>query len=196
MRAAGGRSRSRHPKGLRRRQLQLLSLKAWQEQVSLIGTDFEGEDFQAGYSTSGMRRWPRSSSSCGRGTTKAKTVVWAANIHVARAPAPNGVRPMGGLLVAAKLGRDYVSFALAAYRSKLQLVASCEVREGLYPINRSRAHDLGEDALLVDLAKSSYLRPASTKWAPSRSCRASISTGRLLETSERMQALAWPPCQP
>jgi erythromycin esterase-like protein len=176
--------------------LQLLSLKAWQEQVSLIGTDFVGEDFAAGFNKRDEAMAKIFFLLRERKFPKAKTVVWAANIHVARAPAPNGVRPMGGLL-AARLGRNYVAFALAAYRSELDFVASCEVRESVPGSIEDRLHDLGEDALLVDLAKSSYLEPriyemGTFPFLPRQHFNGIV----FLETSERMQALAWPPCQP
>lgn len=47
----------------------------------------------------------------------AKTVLWAADVHIAQNELPNGERPMGSHLEAA-LGADYVSFAITAYESE------------------------------------------------------------------------------
>ena len=56
---------------------------------------------------------------------------------------------------------------------------------------------LGEDALLVDLARSSYLRPrvyemGTFPFQPRRH----FSGILFLENSERMQPTAWSPCRP
>ncbi len=127
---------------------------------------------------------------------KAKTVVWAANIHVARAPVQDGVRPIGSFL-AARLGRSYVNFALAAHRAELDLVGACEVREAGPGSVEDRLHALGEDTLLVDLARSSYLRPRVYEMGIFHFLPRQHFNGIVfLETSERMQPTAWPPCRP
>ena len=169
--------------------LQLLSLKAWQEEVFLIGGDFargfnkRDEAMAKVFFLLRERNFP-----------KAKAVVWAANIHVARALVPNGARPMGSFL-AAKLGRNYVNFALAAYHAEVD-VGACEVREAVPGSIEDRLHALGEDALLVDLARSSYLRPriyemGTFPFQP----RLHFNGIIFLETSERMQPTASAPCR-
>jgi hypothetical protein len=177
--------------------LQLLSLKAWQEEVFLFGTDLVGEDFAQGFTKrdEGMakvffllreKNFP-----------KAKTVVWADNVHVARALLPSGARPMGSFL-AAKLGRGYVDFALTAYHTGVEGGPTCTVREAVPGSVEDRLHALGEDALLVDLARSSYLKPRVYQiggvftYKPRQHFNGII----FLETAERMQPTAWPPCRP
>jgi erythromycin esterase-like protein len=176
--------------------LRLLSLKAWQEQVFYIGDDYVGEDFAKGFNKRDTAMAEVFFLLLERNFPRAKTVVWAANIHVARALVPNGARPMGSLL-AARLGRNYVTFALAAYRAELDFLGRCEVREAVPGSIEDRLHALGEDALLVDLARSTYLRPrvyemGTFPFQPRRHFNGII----FLETSERMQPTAWPPCRP
>ncbi|HEU4521330.1 MAG TPA: erythromycin esterase family protein [Thermoanaerobaculia bacterium] len=48
----------------------------------------------------------------------AKTVLWAADVHIAQNPLPNGEVPLGSHLEAA-LGSGYVSFAITAYESEV-----------------------------------------------------------------------------
>jgi hypothetical protein len=174
--------------------LQLLSLKAWQEEVFLIGTDLVGEDFARGFNKRDEAMAKVFFLLRERNFPGARTVVWAANIHVARALVPNGARPMGSFL-AAKLGRNYVSFALAAYHAEVD-VGRCEVREAVSGSIEDRLHALGEDALLVDLARSSYLRPriyemGTFPFQPRRHFNGIV----FLETSERMQPTASAPCR-
>ncbi|HKI06233.1 MAG TPA: erythromycin esterase family protein [Thermoanaerobaculia bacterium] len=177
--------------------LRSLSLKAYEEQVFFIGDDYFGEDFAKGFNKRDEamakiffllreKHFPR-----------AKTVVWAANIHVARARVQDGVRPMGSIL-AEKLGRNYVTFALAAYRAELDgFCGVCEVSEAGPGTVEDRLHALGEDALLVDLARSSYLRPRLYEMSVFRFVPRKHFNGIVfLETSERMQPTAWAPCRP
>lgn len=175
--------------------LQVLSLKAWQEEVFLIGTDLVGEDFARGFNKRDEAMAKVFFLLRERNFPRAKAVVWAANIHVARALVPNGARPMGSFL-AATLGRNYVTFALAAYHAEVD-VGACEVREAVPGSIEDRLHALGEDALLVDLARSSYLRPrriyemGTFPFKP----RQHFNGILFLETSERMQPTAWAPCR-
>ena len=176
--------------------LQLLGLRAWQEEVFFIGPDLAGEDFAKGFNYRDEAMAKVFFLLREKNFPKAKAVVWAANIHVARALVPNGARPMGSFL-AAKLGRNYVNFALAANHAELDLGA-CEVREAVPGSIEDRLHALGEDALLVDLARSSYLRPRATyemgtfPFQPRRH----FSGILFLENSDRMQPTAWAPCRP
>ena len=176
--------------------LQVLSLKAWQEEAFIIGPfDPGGEAFARGFTKrdEGMakvffllreKNFP-----------KAKTVVWADNVHVARALLPNGARPMGSFLEA-KLGRGYVDFALTAYHTEVA-AETCAVREGVPGSVEDRLHALGEDTLLVDLARSSYLKPrvypiGVFSYKPRQHFNGII----FLETAERMTPTAFPPCRP
>ncbi len=127
---------------------------------------------------------------------KAKAVVWAANVHIARDVIKDGVRPIGSFL-AAKLGRNYVNFALAANRAELD-AGNCVVRDAAPGSIEDRLHALGEDALLVDLSRSNYLRPralyemGTVPVQPRRHFNGIL----YLETSERMHPTAWPACRP
>jgi erythromycin esterase-like protein len=179
-----------------RARLQVLSLKAWQEEVFLIGTGLEDEDFARGFNKrdEGMAKvffflrekyFPR-----------AKTVIWGDNVHVARAPGPTGLRSMGSHL-AARLGRNYVTFALTAYHTGVETGAVvCQVREAEPGSVEDRLHALGEDHLLVDLARSSYLRPRVYKMggAFSYQPRRQFNGIIFLETAESMRPIAWAPC--
>jgi erythromycin esterase-like protein len=124
-------------------------------------------------------------------------VVWAADIHVSRSLVPNGALPLGSFL-AAKLGRNYVSFALTAYHTEVEFGSrNCNVSPALPGSVEDRLHALGEDALLVDLARSSYLQPGVYQigifpFQPHRNFNGIL----FFETSERMQPLAWEPCRP
>lgn len=176
--------------------LQLLSLKAWQEEVFYIGTDFVGEDFAKGFNKRDEAMAKIFFLLREKNFPRAKTVVWAANIHVARALVPNGARPMGSHL-AARLGSNYVTFALAAYHAEVD-IGACEVREAVPGSIEDRLHALGEDFLLVNLARSTYLRRSriyemgTFPFQPRRHFNGII----FMETSERMQPTAWTPCRP
>lgn len=87
----------------------------------------------------------------------AKTVVWAANSHVARHELPRGERPIGSHLADA-FGDGYVTFALAAHHTEIDFPGF-----GCGPVRRtpgSIEHKLAvldEDALLVD-TRTRFLR--------------------------------------
>jgi hypothetical protein len=175
--------------------LQALSLKAWQEEAFFIGTDLVGEDFARGFTKrdEGMAKVILLLRE--KNFPKAKTVIWADNVHVARAQLPNGARPMGSFL-AAKLGRGYVDFALTAYHAEVA-AQTCVTREAAPGSVEDRLHALGEDALLVDLARSSYLRPRVYPMGVfSYKPREHFNGIIFLETSERMQPTSFPQCRP
>jgi erythromycin esterase-like protein len=176
--------------------LRLLSLKSYEEQVFFIGPDYFGEDFAKGFNKRDEAMAKIFFLLREKHYPTAKTVVWAANIHVARAPVQGGVRPMGSLL-AARLGRNYVTFALAAYHAELNFPGPCEVSEAGPGTVEDRLHALGEDALLVDLARSSYLQPRVYEMSIFHFLPRKHFNGIVfLETSERMQPTGWAPCQP
>ena len=52
----------------------------------------------------------------------AKTVLWAADVHIAQNPLPNGEVPLGSFLEET-LGNDYVSFAITAYETEVPRAA-------------------------------------------------------------------------
>lgn len=181
-----------------RAQLQLLSLKAWQQQVFHIGTDYEGADFALGFNKRDEAMAQVFLLLRDRHFPKAKAVIWAANIHIARAPVPNGARPIGSFL-GTKLGRNYVSFAIAANRAELDYLSTCEVRDAAPGSIEERLAALGEDALLVDLAKSNFLQLQPRRVYemgnfPFRP-RQHFNGILFLETSERMVPTSWPACQ-
>jgi erythromycin esterase-like protein len=177
-------------------QLRLLSLKANQEEYFYIGPDYQGEDFAKGFNKRDEAMAKVFFLLRDKLYPNAKTVVWAANIHIARALVPNGALPMGSFL-AAKLGANYVNFAIAAYRAELDLGA-CEVRNAVPGSIEDRLHKIGEDALLVDLSRSNVLKPrrvyemGTFPFQP----RKHFSGILFLENSDRMVPTAWTPCKP
>jgi hypothetical protein len=76
--------------------------------------------------------------------------------------------------------------------------AGIPVRDAVPGSIEDRLHALGEETLLVDLARSSYLRPRAIyemgtyPFQPRRHFNGII----FMETSERMQPTAWAPCRP
>ncbi len=130
---------------------------------------------------------------------RARTVIWAANMHVSRFTLPDGSRPMGSILAAA-LRRDYVSFALGAYETEIDYP-----QFGCGPVVRpentveERLHELGENALLVDLAFPGTRDPYLPRgfydmniglMEPHRHYNGFL----YLEHSPKMHPLQWPSC--
>lgn len=93
--------------------LRTIGLRAWEEQVFIIAHDFaagyNARDEGMAYAFHAMRAMK---------APGAKTVVWAANSHVARNPLPRGERPIGSYLAEA-FGPDYVTIALTAYETEI-----------------------------------------------------------------------------
>lgn len=172
--------------------LQLVGLRAWQLQVFTIFDDFEVgfsyRDVGMAYAFRALRamRFP-----------KAKTVLWAANSHVARSPLPDTRRPIGSHL-AAWLGRNYVTFALAAYDTYGYLNDDCR----FLPVAgaaEEKMSTLGEDALLVDLAFPGTRRP----FLPPGRYPMGVDVVDLprnfngliyLKSSDEMDSTLWGPC--
>lgn len=92
--------------------LRVIGLRANQEQVFAIRDDFAKgfnyRDAAMAYAFHTFRAMK---------APNAKTVVWAADIHVAQNELPNGAFSLGGHLESA-FGADYVSFAITAYESE------------------------------------------------------------------------------
>jgi erythromycin esterase-like protein len=126
---------------------------------------------------------------------KARTMIWAANVHVARSPRlPNGERPMGSYLAAA-LGRNYVSFGLAAHETEIDVPRDCGPTPLASPSIEEQLFRLGEDYLLVDMARDTYLRRIvytmpMFRFRPHRDFDGLF----YLERSERMHPFRWAPC--
>ena len=91
---------------------------------------------------------------------KAKTMIWAANSHVSESVQANGAHPMG-MHLAKALGRDYVSFALAAaYVTEIDFLSfGCGPVERIAGSADERLNGLGPDTLLVDFAFPGTRRP-------------------------------------
>ncbi len=127
----------------------------------------------------------------------ARTVMWAANVHTARNRLPRGEVPMGSHL-ARTLGRDFVTFALAAYETETNAPPfPC----GLVKRNRGsvedRLHKLGEDFLLVDFKRSSYLKRTATYWMGVDRVKARTDYDGLfyMDFAAMMNPLLWEACQ-
>jgi erythromycin esterase-like protein len=128
---------------------------------------------------------------------RAKTVVWAANIHVARAVHPNRAKPMGSFLNAA-LGAKYVAFALAAYETEVDPPApGCGLREPPAGGVEEILHAAWDGSFLVDLStERTRLRPGRRYGMgvdvvePHKGYNGIV----FLEHAPRMQPLGWPPC--
>ncbi len=88
-----------------------------------------------------------------------KTAIWAANLHIARTPLPNGEVPMGSYLAKA-LGDDYVSLAIAAYEAEVDYspVNECGFGARASRSVEDKLNKLGKELLLVDTARSRYLK--------------------------------------
>lgn len=174
--------------------LQQVGLKAWEDQVFWIG-----QDYAAGFSARDEGMAYAFLTLKARRAPAAKTVIWAANVHVARTGLPNGTVPMGSHLAKA-LGRGYVSFALAAYDAEIDYpgfgCGSVERRPGTV---EEKLHKLGKDALLVSLApgiRGRYLKPGLYNLGVDRLDPFKSYTGLFfLEHSDRMHPLVWQPCQ-
>jgi erythromycin esterase-like protein len=170
--------------------IQLLGLKAWQEQAFLIERDFARGFEKRDEAMAKVFLYLRE-----RDFPNAKAVVWAANMHVSKARMPNTGLPMGAHLAAA-LGRKYVNFAIAAWESGVDY-GLCDTYMGVPGSVEERLHDLGEDALLMDFSKSNRLRRRGVYEMGSLRFRPRLDFNGILflEKSERMMPLLWNPCE-
>lgn len=125
----------------------------------------------------------------------AKTVVWAANSHVARHELPRGERPIGSHLADA-FGDGYVTFALAAHHTEIDFPGF-----GCGPVRRTpgsiedKLAVLDEDALLVD-TRTRFLRRGNSTMGldvvrPQREYNGTI----YLRQSGKMRPVWWLPCR-
>ena len=170
--------------------LRVKGLRAWENSVFTIAHDFEAgynaRDEGMAYAFNVMREMK---------APDAKTVVWAANSHVARTKLPRGEQPMGSYL-AATYGADYVNFALTAYETEIDFPGF-----GCGPVNRTAGSvedqlaRFGQTTLLVD-SRSPALRRG--RWAmgidevrPYRDYTGVI----WLAHSPKMHPYVWPSCR-
>ena len=171
--------------------LRVVGLRAWENQVFLIA-----HDFAAGYNARDEGMAYAFFTMQAMKAPGVKTVVWADNSHVARTTLPTGERPLGSYLAAA-LGRDYVTFALAAYRTDLDYAGFCGPIERKPGSVEDRLGKIGKGrkALLVDTARSRYLKRGTYtlgSWTvrPHKDYNGII----WLEHSAKMHPLLWPAC--
>lgn len=119
--------------------LRVVGLRAWENSVFIIAHDrpvgYSARDEGMAYAFNVMR---------GIRAPNAKTMVWAANSHVARAPLVTGEVPFGSYL-ANTFGKNYVSFTLNAFDTEIDF-------PGLGCGAVQRAPDSLEDALAPVLA--------------------------------------------
>ena len=176
--------------------LNLAGLRAWEEQTFYLNRnparsgDARDEAMAHAFDVLRSLRAP-----------KAKTVVWAHNDHLAKGENGGG-RPMG-IFLARSLGRSYVNFALTAYNTSIDWTGLGCGLEPLLHLDGSveqRLHDLGEQALVVDLAfrgaSPPYLPPGEHFLGDIRIDPRQLYNGILyLEDSPKMTPLAWPSCR-
>lgn len=172
--------------------LRTVGLRAWEESVFIIK-----HDFAAGYSARDVGMAYAFFTMQAMKAPGAKTVIWADNSHVARNPLPTGERPMGSYLATA-LGDDYVTFALAAYKTDLDYAGFCgpvkrtpgSVEDRLQKIGK------GKKALLVDTNGSRYLKRGTHTLGTYKVRPHKEYDGIIwLEHSAKMHPLLWPACQ-
>lgn len=170
--------------------IQLMGLKAWQEQVFVIEHDFARGFEKRDEAMAKVFLYLRE-----RDFPKAKAVIWAANMHVSKVRMPNTGLPMGAHLAAA-LGRKYVNFAIAAWESDTDF-AQCDTLRGVPGSVEERLHAYGEEALLMDFSKSNALRRRGVYEMGTLLFRPRMDFNGILflESSERMIPLLWEPCE-
>jgi erythromycin esterase len=173
--------------------LHLVGLRAWEIAAFTIGDDFQTgfsvRDEAMAYTIRTLRamRFP-----------KAKTAIWAANSHIARSRnLPNGERPMGGFLAAALGARNYVSLGLVAYVGELEWDGvGCGPIRLATPSIEEQLHRLGEDYLLVDMKRDTYLQRRAYvtnifRFNPHKDHDAVF----FLEHAAKMHPTWWAPCR-
>lgn len=173
----------------------LVGLRAWENMnfEKDPGRSFTYRDEAMAYAFQTLRamRFPRS-----------KVAVWAHNSHISRSVHPfNGGRVMG-MYLAESLKKNYVNLALASYTTEIDwLNLGCGPVDSLLDGSVEQAlHDLGQQALLVDLdfpgTANPYLPPGEYLFG-SRAMdpRAHFDGIFYLEDSPRMTPTAWAPCR-
>ena len=168
--------------------LRVVGLRAWEDSVFTIA-----HDFAAGYSARDEGMAYAFFVQQARKAPGARTIVWADNSHVARNQLPTGERPMGSYLAAA-LGDDYVTFAISAWRTEVDYGTCGPVKRTPGSVE-DRLYKLGREALLVDTAKSRFLKRRTHTMGVYK-VRPHLDYDGLLwlKHSEKMHPLLWPPC--
>lgn len=169
--------------------LRVVGLRAWQESVKTIAHDFaEGynaRDEGMAYAFHELRATK---------ANNAKTVVWAANSHVAQNPLPRGEVPFGSHLKA-RLGDDYVTFALTAYDTQIDFPG--------YPCGPATRQAGSVEELLAAYGHGALVAH-HTGPAPYSILPMGIDLVRpyqdydgiiFLQHSPKMRPLLWAPCQ-
>jgi erythromycin esterase-like protein len=170
--------------------LRVVGLRAWENSVFLIAHDFaagyNARDEGMAYAFHAVRAMK---------APNAKTVVWAANSHVAQARLVTGEQPIGSYLAEA-FGDGYMTFALTAYEAEIDFPG--------YPCGRTtraagsveeRLARYGQEALLVDtrsrVLPRGVLPMGLGEVRPHRDYDGII----YLEHSPKMQPYLWAPCK-
>jgi erythromycin esterase len=170
--------------------LRTVGLKAWENSVFTIA-----HDFAAGYNARDEGMAYAFNVMSNIKAPGAKTMIWADNSHVAKAPLPTGEIPIGTYLKR-QFGVDYVTFGLAAYVSDIDYPTY-----GCGPATRhpgsveDRLAALGEKALLVD-ARTSFLRRRGVWWMGGWQTLPHLQYDGIiwLEHSPKMEPYVWPSC--
>ncbi|HEV2843859.1 MAG TPA: erythromycin esterase family protein, partial [Thermoanaerobaculia bacterium] len=173
--------------------LHLVGLRAWEVAAFAPGynfqTRFAARDEAMAYTIRTLRamRFP-----------KARTAVWAANVHVARSRSlPGGERPMGGFLAASLGARNYVSLGLVAYVGELQFPGvGCGPIPLATPSIEEQLHRLGEEYLLVDMKRDTYLKRRVYNMLMFRfNPHKDFNSVFFLEHAAKMTPTWWAPCE-
>ena len=176
--------------------LRVVGLRAWEDQVFFIAHNrpagYSARDEGMAYAFQAMRAMK---------APNAKTMIWAANSHVARTPLVTGEVPMGSHL-ANVYGENYANFALNAFTTEIDFPGlGCgavqrpanSLEDALAPV--LAAHG-GAPAVLVDTRGSSILEP---RVYPSGidQLRPHLEYDGViyLERSPKFDPLVWAPCQ-
>lgn len=170
--------------------VRLVGLRGWEFQMWYPDSrSFTGRDEAMAYTFQVIRklRHPR-----------AKIAVWAHNSHVSHAPHPlNGGIPIGMFLTQA-LGRNYVSFGLAAHKVSVNWPAAdgCGLESLSANSSEEVFHGVGQGDLLIDL-DGPLLAPGATYTVGNRRMvpRQHFDGMLYLEESPMMSSLNWPSCE-
>ena len=182
--------------------INLLSLRAWEDAIYYLGRDrklsFEARDKGMADVLLALRNllYP-----------KAKTLVWAANVHIARNwDAATGELSMGTHL-GRKLGRDYLPVALAGYDVGVDWGPLDRTLCGVKAYHaedsvEARLHDLGQPFLFADLkfpgGRPPFLAPGTAYHLGEDTLVPQVHFDALLflDQPAAMSPLAWTPCVP
>ena len=174
--------------------LRVVGLRAWENQVFIIAHDrpagYSARDEGMAYAFHVMR---------GMKAPNAKTMVWAANSHVARTPLVTGEVPMGSHL-ANVFGEKYANFALNAFVTEIDY-GSCgpvqrqpdSLEDALKPVLDAQG---GAPAVLVDTRDGSSLEHRVYATGIDQ-LRPHLEYDGIiyLEYSPKFHPLLWAPCR-